>query len=208
MTTTERIARVFCICAIGANLALLAACTTPRSPHVRLAEGPADVVTQWSEIAADTINLPASATGTAAERQPLIFADLALVHIAMHDAAKAAIAAHEPSQEAAVVAAAHEVLRALYPSRYALYREPYEGFVLSRSKDTAQQRGVALGEAAAQRLLQSRGDDGRSVVLEAFVSGTRPGEYRSQSPIGRNRVSMRESLASTLGARYEDASDG
>ena len=100
---------------------------------VKIVDAGANAVSSWSEIAIDTINVPAAATGTSAERRPIDSVDLATVHIAIYDALMAITGTHRPyyvarvvganegevSQRAAVGAAAHGVLKGLYPARTA-----------------------------------------------------------------------------------------
>ena len=89
------------------------------------------------------------------------------------------------SQEAAAAAAAYHVLRGLFPNRSAQYQSAYDAFVAAMPADTATVRGLAVGAEVAAGILALRANDGRAVVLAAFVPGTLPGQFRGVNPIGR-----------------------
>jgi hypothetical protein len=166
---------------------------------VKIVDAGANAVSSWSEIAIDTINVPAAATGTSAERRPIDSVDLATVHIAIYDALMAITGTHRPyyvarvvgadegevSQRAAVGAAAHGVLKGLYPARTARYQSAYVEFVDAIPEDAAKTRGLALGAEVAAGVLAARADDGRSVVLASYVPGSAPGRFRGVDPINR-----------------------
>ena len=46
----------------------------------------------------------------------------------------------------------------------------------------AKQKGIALGAAAAQAIIQNRTNDGRESAIFSITQGTLPGEYRSTPP--------------------------
>jgi hypothetical protein len=155
-----------------------------------------NVVQLWGDIAASTYNSAnVGAPTTPNEQRPLWPMDLATVHLAMYDAAMALARTHRPyafrpstptdgaSIEAAVGAAARSVLAALFPSRSGIYQPRYDSWLASLPDDPARVQGVAIGEQAAAAVLALRRDDGRSVVLPAFVPGTQPGDFRGVNPI-------------------------
>jgi len=156
-----------------------------------------NAVSQWNEIATTTINVPASATGTAEEQRPNSAVDLATVHVAIYDAVMAIVGTHRPyavtpmmaaagaSQDAAVASAAYRVLLGLFPSRTAQYQTAYDTFLGTLPDSTAKTQGIAVGAEVAAGVLALRANDGRSVVLAAFVPGTNPGDFRGVNPIGR-----------------------
>ncbi len=113
---------------------------------------------------------------------------LAMMHLAMHDAINAArpryasYAASERDAAAdpaiAAVAAAHDVLAALYPKQ----RDTLLKATLDKSMSDAGigddiVRGAALGKRVAAAVLQRRANDG-SGTSEAYKPGSKPGEYR------------------------------
>ncbi|MGF6527893.1 vanadium-dependent haloperoxidase [Variovorax sp. PvP013] len=166
---------------------------------VKIVDTGGNAVSSWNEIAIDTINVPAAAAGTPAERRPIDSVDLATVHIAIYDALMAITGTHRPyyvsrvavasegavSQPAAVGAAAYGVLKGLYPARTAQYQSAYVEFVDAIPEGAAKTQGLALGAEVAAGVLAARADDGRSVVLAPYVPGTAPGRFRGVNPINR-----------------------
>jgi hypothetical protein len=116
---------------------------------------------------------------------------LAMVHLAMHDAANAAqprfrAYAYQPGADApkgdadaavAAAVAAHDVLAALYPQQQALVRVTLDATLHDAGIGAGVERGRRLGAAAAAAMLARRAGDG-SDADEAYQPGTRPGEYR------------------------------
>lgn len=157
-----------------------------------------NVVSQWNEIAATTINQPAATTGTPEEQRPTYGVDLATVHVAMYDAVIAIAGTHRPfattplaptegaSQEAAAAAAAYRVLFGLFPARSASYQAAYDSYLASLPAGTARDRGVAVGNEVAAATLALRANDGRAVVLAPYVPGTAPGQFRGLNPVNRH----------------------
>jgi hypothetical protein len=150
----------------------------------------------WGDVANATYNSPnVGAATTANEQRPLWPMDFATVHLAMYDAAMAVARTHRPyafqpleategaSIDAAVGAAAHSVLAALFPSRSGVYQPRYDAWLATLPDDAARAQGVSLGEKAAAAVLALRRDDGRSVVLPPFVPGALPGDFRGLNPV-------------------------
>jgi len=170
-------------------------------------------VSQWNEIATTTINVPASATGTPEEQRPNSAVDLATVHVAIYDAVMAIAGTHRPyaitpmtaaagaSQDAAVASAAYRVLLGLFPNRTAQFQTAYDTFLATLPDGTAKTQGVALGAEVAAGVLALRANDGRSVVLAAFVPGTNPGEFRGVNPVGRPNAFIKP-FALTTNAQF------
>ena len=155
-------------------------------------------VSTWNEIASATVNVSGAATGTPEERLPNASADLATLHVAIYDAVMAIVGTHEPyaitassaapdaSQEAAVGSAAYRVLLGLFPARTALYQSAYETYMAGIADGLAKTKGTAIGVEVAASILALRANDGRSVVLPAYVPGTGPGQFRGTNPANRN----------------------
>ena len=164
---------------------------------VTITAGAPTAVSYWNEVATATINMPASAAGTPAERLADYATDLATVQIAVYDAVIAIAGAYRPyavtpsldtagaSQEAAAAAAAHGVLRGLFPSRSARYQAAYDSFLGTLPDAAARAKGVAIGAEVAARILVLRADDGRSTALPPFAAGTQPGQFRDPRPANR-----------------------
>ncbi|MES2100849.1 MAG: vanadium-dependent haloperoxidase [Pseudomonadota bacterium] len=188
------------VIALACATAFIAACggggDDEVAPVTITVAGP-NVVSQWNEIAATTINLPAAATGTPEEQRPTYAVDLATVHIAIYDAVQAIVGTHKPyaytpaslstgaSQEAAVATAAYRVLLGLFPARSASYQGAYDTWLATLPAGTAKDQGIAAGAAAAAAILALRANDGRAVVLAPFVPGTAPGQFRGVNPVNR-----------------------
>jgi hypothetical protein len=116
---------------------------------------------------------------------------LAMVHLAMHDAANAvqpryrtyAYTADSGTGNAgadaavAVAVAAHDVLAASYPAQKALVRAQLDATLLDAGVGASVEQGRRVGAAAAAATLAKRAADG-STATEPYQPGTRPGEYR------------------------------
>ena len=149
------------------------------------------VVTDWSLTALQVIK---AADGY---QNPLTaMRSMAMMHLAMHDAANAArpryqryaLAAQPASAtkaDAAVAAAtaAHDVLAALYrqPQVAALLEAELEKTLIEAGVGPEIAAGRELGRAAAAAVLAKRSNDG-SAGNETYVEGTQPGQYRFTPP--------------------------
>jgi hypothetical protein len=123
------------------------------------AEAQTNVVTAWNIIAT-------SVTGN--WRAPTI------AHLAIHDSLNAIDRRFEPyaiddwappdtSPDAAVAAAAHRVLIRLVPTAATTIDAAYAQWLLAIPPGPSRDAGIALGERVADRLVDSRADDGFSV---------------------------------------------
>jgi hypothetical protein len=149
----------------------------------------ADVIAQWNMCAP-----PIIATGRATVQfgaGPSTQLDLAVVHLAMHDAVQAydhrfepyagAIASGGGSAVAAAARAAHAVLLAKFPAQLAAidacYALSMTAVVLSPEDLSASD---AVGQAAATNVLLSRNGGGSfpPSPIAPFVGGTAAGEWR------------------------------
>jgi hypothetical protein len=183
------------VCAVT----LLGACggTDDEVAPVTITTTGPNAVSQWNEIAATTINLPATATGTPEEQLPFISADLATVQIAVYDAVMAIVGTHTPyayapatqsegaSQEAAVATATYRVLLALFPARTASYQNAYDTYMASLVASSAKNEGIAVGTQSAAAIVALRANDGRLTALPPYVPGTGPGQFRGLNPVNR-----------------------
>jgi len=170
---------------------------TPVVAPVQVSMTGPNAVTQWNQVASNTINVPAAANGSAAEQRPNDSVDLAVVHLAIYNALAAITGRYQPyggltqtvsgdaSEEAAVGAAAYGVLKGMFPNRSAQYQVAYDSFLAPMPDGPAKAGGVAVGTAAAAAMLALRGDDGRAVVLAPYVAGTTPGAFRGTNPVNR-----------------------
>ena len=202
--------------AAAVGFAVLAACggnDDREIAPVTITPGSADVIAQWNVIATTTVNLPATTTGTPEEQRPNYAVDLATVQVAVYDAVIAIAGTHRPyavvptrptdgaSQEAAAATAAYFVLQGLFPNRSASYQPNYDAYMATLPAGPAKDLGVAVGADVAARVLALRANDGRSVVLAAYVPGTAPGQFRGNNPAGRPNPSVKP-FAVTSNAQF------
>jgi PAP2 superfamily len=145
----------------------------------------ADVVTDWNVIATSA----APAAGKNPVEQSRVFA---MVHAAIHDALNAIDRRNktyalnrraEPgaSPEAAVAAAARDVLVALLPTQQANLDAAYAASLAGIAEGQAKTRGIAIGQAAAAAILALRNADG-STTPAPYTPGTEPGAYQLTPP--------------------------
>jgi hypothetical protein len=136
----------------------------------------ADIVADMNAVGARTIVLPPGVVFPAVtpeEQRPVVFVDLATMHLAMYDAVVAITGGFEPyavtpaspaagaSQTAAAGAAACSVLGGLFPNRSAQYAADCAPFQAGAGADDAANKGITLGIEVGQAMLAERADDGR-----------------------------------------------
>jgi hypothetical protein len=198
------LARALAIATLG-TLALMAcgdSCADTLAPDTQAlgavrpvpSYGP-NVVSFWSEIGANTVNLPPAASGTPEEQRPFLQADLATLHLAIYDALVAIVGGHKPyaivpqtpaagaSLEAAANAAAYGVLKGLFPNRSDQYQSAYDQSLVAIPDGDAKRRGIVLGTEVAAGMLALRANDGRAVALGPYAPGTLPGQFRGTDPV-------------------------
>lgn len=148
-----------------------------------------EIVTDWS-LAAYQIIKAGDGYGDpmAASRS------LAMMHLAMHDAANAArpryrryadsnTATTKADAAVAAATAAHDVMVALYPQApaVAMARIELDKTMLQAGVGADIAAGIQLGKVAAAAVLAKRANDG-STGNEPYVEGTQPGQYRFTPP--------------------------
>ena len=168
-------------------------------PTVILNANHVSVVAYWNDIANQTVLAPSSTNTTPEEQRPAYQDDLATVHVAIYDAVNAIDGRYMPfaiqpkasaqgaSMDAAASAAAYGVLKALFPNRAALYQPAFDSRIATIPDGDAKTRGLALGSEVAAGVAALRANDGRSVALAPYVSGTGAGDFRSAGPNPFNR---------------------
>ena len=146
-----------------------------------------NAVTEWNTIASTTI----VANGGKPSHSSGVF--FAYTSIAVYDAVNAIHHQFEPiyyrgsapdgaSDEAAAVAAAHRVLVKYFPAQQpALDAKFNDALVKIKAASSAKTAGTAVGEAAADRLIASRANDGLEVNL-SYTPGTAPGVWQPTPP--------------------------
>lgn len=147
----------------------------------------ANAVTHWNAFATEVFARTEGTNPMAQSRT------LAIQHAAMHDALNAIeprFASYTPgvpaasgaSADAAVAAAAREVLVALLPDDAARIDAEYARVLAALPEDAAKAAGIATGRAAAHANLMRRNGDGAEAAAQPYVPGTGPGEYRFVAP--------------------------
>jgi PAP2 superfamily len=147
----------------------------------------ADVVTVWNEAALDAIRARNTPPPAAAR-------NLAILHASIYDAVNGIHRTHDEylvkarapasaATEAAVTAAAHTVLAALYPIDQPSFTS-ISADILSRipagpSKD----KGIAWGQSVAEQILAARSNDG-STATALWPGSDEPGQWRPTVSFG------------------------
>ena len=118
---------------------------------------------------------------------------MAMVHAAIHDAVNAIDRRYEPytsdvsapgaSVDAAVAAAAHDVLVALSPSRTAITDAEYAAALAEIPDGPAKVAGISIGQLCAAETLDRRATDGLAdAALPVYVPSGAPGDYDFTPP--------------------------
>jgi hypothetical protein len=145
----------------------------------------ADAVTDWYSNAQTAILTPAPTAHASA-------LSFAMVQGAVYDAVNAIDGGYTPylvkpranpwdSKEAAVAAAAFDVLKVLLPAQLPTLQAQYDASLLAIRDGPKKASGIRVGQAAAAAMLAARANDGRGGPF-TFVVGTTPGAWRPSPP--------------------------
>lgn len=174
----------------------------------------ADAVVDWNEITMTAV--------TAGRPGPVGTLDMALVHVAMHDAVQAIEKRYEPyhveikgtgSRSAAVAAAAHDVLVGMYPAQAPTLDATYFNYLAD--KGLAGDPGLAVGQKVAVSILPLRRPTPDPLPPQ-FVGGNEPGMWRptesfnpgsppSLSPMATPWLAFVDPMTLTSAARFRAA---
>ena len=145
-----------------------------------------ETIVRWNQNAVTIANGPAL---------PMM-RELAIVHIAMHDAANAVerhyktysrIARDRRADPAlAAAAAAHDALVALKPSRVAEIDAMFQTDLARVTDADKLHRSLTVGAAAANAILARRADDGSNAMVTYTFGPVEPGVYQPVPPAGTN----------------------
>jgi len=152
----------------------------------------ANQVLEWNQVFIETL----IATNTANSSSQRLGA---IVHTAMFDAYNGIERRYTPilvndeaptgaSRRAAVIAAAHHALVALFPTRKTILDDTYEASLAALSDDDDEddgrsvERGIVWGAQVAQAVLDRRATDGFSPGPAAFFGGSAVGQWRPTPP--------------------------
>lgn len=144
-----------------------------------------NAVTRWNGIALETLPV-----------DPGLVLDsraFAILHAAIHDAVNGVRPRYQSytvqlsmpgaSLDAAVAAAAHDVLVALSPSQQVKVEIAYAAALLAVPEGPAKQAGIKLGQqSAAANLARRMGDGADTSTSPAYVPNGRPGDYDFTPP--------------------------
>ncbi len=148
----------------------------------------ANEVLDWNELMLDAIRSDNSGP-------TLSTRNLAILHLSIYDAVVAIDRGHQPyrvsvdaqgeaSPVAAVAAAGHEVMLALYPPFAGRTGSLFADQLAKLPQDASTTNGLALGREVARRLLESREDDGASTQV-TYIPSAEPGQWRRTPPFYR-----------------------
>jgi hypothetical protein len=151
----------------------------------------ADLVTDWNSAALQAIRMERTPPPTASR-------SLAMLHVAIYDAANSVQEKHEekfasylvtkkapgqPSEAAAASAAAHTVLASLFPGQRASF-DALHAQVLANIKPGAKKsRGLAWGRQVGRLVLKVRAKDGSTNTV-AYTNAPAPGVWRPTVSFG------------------------
>jgi hypothetical protein len=146
-------------------------------------------VVQWNRTLLSIIRTPGAQPATIHSTR-----SFAIMHAAIFDAVNAIDRKHRAyaivlndisrfaSKDAAVAAAAHAVLVALYPAKQSELDSALQQSLASIADDARKTEGIRAGETVAARLLELRSHDGSDRQPPVYVFGTSPGDYQSTPP--------------------------
>jgi hypothetical protein len=184
---TAGISKVVALAA--AAIVLAAPAAAGEAPGATRAGTPhGNAVTHWNRVATDAFT-PSQGTNPMAQSRTL-----AILHAAVHDALNAIERRFESytpgipdapgaSVDAAVAAAARDVLVELLPEQAALVETAYERAIAGVPEGPAKLAGVAAGRAAAAANVARRHGDGfEDATQPVYVPKPGPGEYQFTPP--------------------------
>jgi hypothetical protein len=159
------------------------------SSYADPAGGSPDEVIQWNKTLLTIVRTPGAQPATVHPTR-----SFAIMHAAIYDAVNAIDASHKPylvrvehvsphaSQEAAVAAAAHETLIALFPAFQPALDQQYDQSLAQIPEGADKTTGIDVGRAVALATLALRNDDGSAATPIPYVFGSAPGDYQSTPP--------------------------
>jgi hypothetical protein len=176
---------------------------------MRRGPGAVDSLRYWNQVAIDASGIDHTPVATGESR---VFGEqlgpgrssraMAIVHIAIFDAINAIVGGYrsytglarargDASVDAAIAAAAHDTLAALFPSQANSFDALLVDDLNSIHAPTTKAAGIAVGKQAAAAILALRASDGSQHAEPRigvdYIPGIHPGEWRpdpvSQSPL-------------------------
>ena len=146
-----------------------------------------NAVTHWNVVATNAFT-PSQGTNPMAQSRTL-----AILHAAIHDALNAIEPrfqmyspglgrANGASAEAAIAAAARDVLVTLLPEQATLVESEYAQALAAIPDGPAKSAGVAIGQASARVNITRRQGDAADKAAQPYLPRTGPGEYQFTPP--------------------------
>lgn len=150
----------------------------------------ADPVIEWNNVLLDAVR----ATSTPPPRASRA---MAIVQTSIYDAVNAIDRTHAPylvdtvpkpksDMNAAIAAAAHTTLSALFPTQSLAFDAAYAAALDAIPDGPNEDDGVTLGELVANEILAVRSTDGSDQVVPPFAGGTEDGQWRPTPPAFAN----------------------
>jgi len=146
-------------------------------------------VVQWNRTLLVIVRTPGAQPATIHSTH-----SFAIMHAAIYDAVNAIHETHRPylvqltgvsrsaSQDAAAVAAAHEVLVQLYPNFHAMLDAQLQQSLAQIPEGAHKAKGISIGQTVADQVLALRSNDGSNAQSILYVFGNAPGDYQSTPP--------------------------
>ena len=161
---------------------------SPQAPGVSSAQ-PVNPVIQWNRTLLSIVRTPGAQSPTFHPTR-----SFAIMHAAIYDAVNAIDRTHRPylvrlngvprsaSQDAAAVAAAHQVLLTLYPAFKTTLDTQLQQSLAQIPDVHDKIEGIRIGQTVAERILALRSNDGSDAKPILYVFGSAPGDYQSTPP--------------------------
>jgi hypothetical protein len=173
---------------VSAGVVLLAVSTGLAETHPRAADLAGNPVAHWNSIA-EGVFTPTEGTDPLGQSRTM-----AILHASIHDALNAIdlrFAPYTPgltatpgaSVDAAIAAAAREVLVTLVPDQAAIVEAAYARALAPLPENAATAQGITLGRAAAAATLHRRAQDGFDGITQpTYQPRPVPGDYQFTAP--------------------------
>jgi PAP2 superfamily len=171
---------------------LLPVCSSFAAPPHQAAGSsaqPVNPVIQWNRNLLSIVRTPGAQPPTVHPTR-----SFAIMHAAIYDAVNAIDRTHRPylvrlsgvprsaSQDAAAIAAAHQVLLVLYPAFKSTLDAELQQSLAEIPDGHDKIEGIRIGQTVADRILALRSNDGSNAQPIPYVFGNAPGDYQSTPP--------------------------
>jgi hypothetical protein len=174
---------------LGLVMAATGLARPSRAGHTRAAASaaPPDQVIEWNQELLTLLQVQGAQSATIHPTRTL-----AITQLAVYDAVNAVEGGFQPylfhgtarhaSAPAAAAAAAHTVLLALLPTQQQAIDAQYKTSLAQVGSGHAVDRGIKVGEAAANAILNARSSDAATVTPTPYTPQPGPGEYQLTPP--------------------------